>query len=184
MAAIPAAFKTVLSAIKRAEECEKSPDRNNQVLAYACRLYALNKAMKLSTRSSEESTFLVQQMDLLEAAKKQFNIAEAEAKTAVETQATLLFNKADEIDRAGYADKGTAKLFYAAATYFDVFEHFGDLAVEVLEMRKYCKWKAAEIINACNSGVKPTPGGYGEVSTSIYLHIFVYSIALLIILFC
>jgi hypothetical protein len=32
-----------------------------------------------------------------------------------------------------------------------------------VEKKKYAKWKAADILNAINSGLRPTPGGYGEV---------------------
>jgi vacuolar protein sorting-associated protein VTA1 len=48
---------------------------------------------------------------------------------------------ADEEDRAGLADKETAMRFYMAGNIFDVLAQFGDLEPEILEKKKYAKYK-------------------------------------------
>ncbi len=58
------------------------------------------------------------------------------------------------------ADKNTAKTFYAAGVFYDVMQQFKDLLEpEIEKKRKYCKWKAADILNAIKEGREPTPGG-------------------------
>jgi len=88
--------------------------------------------------------------------------------------ADKVFDKADSEDRGGVANKGTAKSFYAAGTFYEICQQFYKKSVdeetdETLEMREeeeqrrlYCKWKATEILNAIKEGRTPTPGGYQQ----------------------
>lgn len=132
MSEIPAAFKPVTSAVRRAEEADKNAgDRDSAVLAYACRMSAISKATKLTTKQPDETKFILSQLDLLENSKKTFNITETDCISVVRQYATMIFDKADEIDRNGFADKSTAKLFYAAVTYYDVLEFYQQLDAEV-----------------------------------------------------
>jgi vacuolar protein sorting-associated protein VTA1 len=47
----------------------------------------------------------------------------------------------------------------AAAAFFDVLQQFGALPSDLVDMRKYCKWKAADILKAVKEGRKPDVGG-------------------------
>jgi hypothetical protein len=65
----------------------------------------------------------------------------------------------DREDRAGKASANTARTFMAAAAFFDVLQQFGALPSDLVDMRKYCKWKAADILKAIKEGRKPDVGG-------------------------
>ena len=86
--------------------------------------------------------------------------------------ADRVFDKADGEDRSGLADKGTAKTFYAAGTFYEILQQFyegkkdEDESKEKIEeeeqKRLYCKWKATEILNAIKEGREPVPGAYQQ----------------------
>jgi len=82
--------------------------------------------------------------------------------------ADKIFDKADMEDRAGEANKNTARTFYATASFLEILQQFhedNDNSEEFVEQKKksvYCKWKATEILKAIKEGRTPTPGGYGE----------------------
>jgi vacuolar protein sorting-associated protein VTA1 len=166
MSVIPATFKNFTSAIKRAEELEKDQSREKRVLAYYCRMYVVSKGARLATSAPEDRKFLEEQLVRLETMKPSLGLSGDEGSRICQEQALEVFNKADEIDRMGLADKSTVKLFYSAGTFFEILEQFGPLDADIVERKKYAKWKAAEIMNAVNNGEIPTPGGYGEAPGS------------------
>lgn len=131
MTTLPPAFKSLLSAFKRADELDRDTQRENRIVAYHIRYWGVTKAAKLMSKDPEEQKFIASQLDLLEKISPQLHIGEGEGKTTCIQQATLLFDRADEIDRAGFADKATAKLFYTAATIYDSLEQFGEQDNEV-----------------------------------------------------
>jgi hypothetical protein len=128
---LPPAFKSLLSALKRAEELDRDKERENRIVAYYIRYYAVSKATKLMTGAVEEQKFIGNQLDILEKLSPTLDIQDGEGKRVCTQQAIKVFDKADEIDRAGYADKSTAKLFYTASTMFDALEQFGEQDSEV-----------------------------------------------------
>lgn len=134
MSVIPPAFKSFTSAVKRAEELERDPSREKRVLAYYCRMYVVSKGAKLATAAPEDRKFLEEQLIKLEQMKPSLSLAGDEGQRICREQALEVFNKADEIDRQGLADKGTVKLFYSAGTFFDVLDQFGPLDADVSEM--------------------------------------------------
>merc|ERR1711935_426751 len=91
-----------------------------------------------------------------------------ESKFLCQKFAEKIFDKADQDDRSGKADRNTARSFYAAASLLEILQQFyqdNDDSEEVAEHKKksvYCKWKATEILKAMKEGRTPTPGGYGE----------------------
>ena len=130
MAIIPNSIKGVITSyIRRAEELDKDPSNsNNKVMAYCCRYYAVSKGSKLASNSDPEvGKFLISQMEVLEKVKPSLNLSADKGKGVCIEYATKIFQQADEEDRSGYADKATAKLFYSAATFFDILEQFGEL---------------------------------------------------------
>ena len=110
--------------------------------------------------------FLLSQMDKLEKVKPALGADTSKDKgyEICKNYALNVFNKADQEDRDGVADKATAKIFYSAGSFFDILEQFGDLAPELQEKKVYAKWKATEILNAIKEGRQATPGGFGEQS--------------------
>ncbi|XP_062077568.1 protein HOMOLOG OF MAMMALIAN LYST-INTERACTING PROTEIN 5 isoform X2 [Humulus lupulus] len=72
--------------------------------------------------------------------------------------ASNVFAKADKQDRAGRADLGTAKTFYAASIFFEILNQFGALQPDLEQKQKYAVWKAADIRKALKEGRKPIAG--------------------------
>mmetsp|Transcript_33176 Transcript_33176/g.56765 ORF Transcript_33176/g.56765 Transcript_33176/m.56765 type:complete len:299 (-) Transcript_33176:101-997(-) len=171
-AEIPPTLKLITSALRRAEELEKDPNNESKIVAYYCRYYVVSKGSKLCSvpAIAAETKFLIEEMGKLEKFKATSEPLTSEKGHGIcKSYALSVFEKADDEDRAGAADKATAKLFYAAGTFFDILEQFGDIPPEIVEKRKYAKWKATEILNSIKNGVKPTPGGYGEGVADLHL---------------
>ena len=96
---IPPQFKLLTAYIKRAEELEKdSSNINNVIIAYYCRLYAIDKGMKLNLPQNE-LTFLLSIMDIIEKTLKSYpNIKTFNGKQIIEDYALNIFNNADNED--------------------------------------------------------------------------------------
>ncbi len=135
-------------------------------MAYYCRAYAMDQAMLLRDQSNQKEVmpFLLALMDKLEVEKKGVaGKSGAEGRALVQAFADRVFTKADEEDQIGAADKNTARTFYAAGVFYDVMQQFKPVPGEATEAeaeaerelerrRKYCKWKAADILNAIKEG--------------------------------
>jgi len=166
---IPPELKKVTPYVRRAEELDK--DKSNaesRLVAYYCRQYAVHTGIGLAT-SVAGKTCLGELLSALEAEKNAMNsFTRDEAKFLCRKFADKIFDKADLEDRTDAATKGTAKTFYAAASFLDILNQFyakDDDSEELAEIKKravYGKWKATEILKAINEGRQPTPGGYGE----------------------
>jgi vacuolar protein sorting-associated protein VTA1 len=125
-------------------------------VAYYCRTYAVDKGIKLRIDDPAVNNFLFGVMDNLELAKKSLDENKDSGAITCENYAYNIFSKADEEYRSGNSTKDTARKFYAASSYYDILEQFGPLDDEVLEKRKYAKWKAADILRAIQAGQRPT----------------------------
>ncbi|XP_014481700.1 PREDICTED: vacuolar protein sorting-associated protein VTA1 homolog [Dinoponera quadriceps] len=144
----------------------KHGQRDN-VVSYWCRLYALQTGLKLSTKTAEETSFLLKLMDWLEGTKKKLHDNEAitnevAAQAHLENWALKLFLYADKNDRASNFTKNVVQSFYTAQVLYDVLTLFGDLSVEASQNRKYAQWKAAYIHNCLANGEIPVPGPMKE----------------------
>lgn len=142
-------------------------DQRDSVVSYWCRLYALQTGLKLSTKTAEETSFLLKLMDWLEATKKaQSDDAaitnDVVAQAHLENWALKLFLYADKNDRAANFSKNVVQSFYTAQVLYDVLTLFGELSVEASQNRKYAKWKAAYIHNCLANGETPVPGPMKE----------------------
>ncbi|XP_032674220.1 vacuolar protein sorting-associated protein VTA1 homolog [Odontomachus brunneus] len=138
-------------------------DQRDSVVSYWCRLYALQTGLKLSTKTAEETSFLLKLMDWLEATKKTLHDNEAitnevAAQAHLENWALKLFLYADKNDRAANFTKNVVQSFYTAQVLYDVLTLFGELSVEAMQNRKYAQWKAAYIHNCLANGETPVPG--------------------------
>lgn len=157
--AVPERLKSVAPYIKIANEHEK----RDPVVAYWCRLYALQTGMKVDRSSSECREFLVAYMDWLEKEKTARKDNEAitndvVAQAHIENYALKLFLWADGEDRAARFNKNVVKAFYTAGYIFDILSTFGELTEEITNHRKYAKWKAAYIHRCLRNGEHPIPG--------------------------
>ncbi|KAH7938037.1 hypothetical protein HPB49_019390 [Dermacentor silvarum] len=157
--AVPEKLKSVLPYVKIATE----HDSRDPIIAYWCRLYALQTGMKVDRSSSESRGFLMAYMDWLEKEKAKRKDEEAitsdvVAQAHIETRALKLFLWADGEDRAARFNKNVIKAFYTAAYLFDVLTTFGELTDEVSNHRKYARWKAAYIHRCLKNGEVPVPG--------------------------
>ncbi|CAN0061383.1 unnamed protein product, partial [Phaeothamnion confervicola] len=146
---IPPVFKKLTSYIRRAEELDRDTTRGEcRLVAYYCRTFAMEQGIKMADQSPAGKQFLLQLMDQLENEKKAISgFTEEEGKMVVTSFANDVFSRADDEDRAGLADKGTASSFFAAATFYDILEQFpGGIPEETVQKRKYARWKTAQIL--------------------------------------
>jgi len=142
-------------------------DQRDSVVSYWCRLYALQTGLKLSTKTSEETNFLLKLMDWLETTKKELHENEAitndvAAQAHLENWALKLFLYADKNDRAANFSQNVVQSFYTAQILYDILTLFGELSVEAAQNRKYAQWKTAYIHNCLANGETPVPGPMKE----------------------
>uniref|UniRef100_A0A7S1ZCU8 Vta1/callose synthase N-terminal domain-containing protein n=1 Tax=Trieres chinensis TaxID=1514140 RepID=A0A7S1ZCU8_TRICV len=169
---IPPELKKITTFVRRAEELDRDKaNPESRVVAYYCRQFAVQAGIPLAA-SAEGKGCLGELLGQLESEKAAMSVfSRDESRIICRRFADKIFSKADGEDRAGAADKGTARTFYAAASFFEILQQFYDVKDEELksdeqkeedEKRVYCKWKATEILKAIREGRKPTPGGFGE----------------------
>ncbi|KOB78527.1 Uncharacterized protein OBRU01_02198 [Operophtera brumata] len=157
----PPSLRSIQHYLKTAAE----HDNRDPVVAYWCRLQALQVGIKgVSKKTPEESKVLVALMEWLEEAKKvnKDNDAvcnEVAAQAHLENYALKLFLYADKQDREQNYGKNIVKAFYTAGIIYDVLTTFGELTDEAAQNRKYAKWKAAYIHNCLKNGETPVPEG-------------------------
>ncbi|XP_042189351.1 vacuolar protein sorting-associated protein VTA1 homolog isoform X3 [Callorhinchus milii] len=141
-------------------------EKRDPVVAYYCRLYAVQTGLKLDDKSPECRKFLGKLMDLLESMKKQLATEEAVSNDVVGTAhiegtAINLFTYADNEDRAGRFNKNMMRAFFTSNLLFDVLAVFGELSEENIQQKKYAKWKAAYLHNCFKTGETPVAGPIG-----------------------
>lgn len=139
--------------------------RNEGIVAYYCRLYALQTAMSINKSAPECKKFLLQLMDLVEASKEKKKAEGEEAITSniigqaiVEKQALMIFAKADMEDRDGKFTKNLVKQFYTSGLLFDTLNYFGDLSEDLVAKKHYAKRKAMYLNRCFQTGETPIAG--------------------------
>lgn len=160
--AVPAPLRAVQHHMRTAQEHEK----RDPVVAYYCRLYAMQTGMKLDSKTPECRQFLVKLMDQLETMKKELKDNESITQEVVgnahiENYALKMFLYADNEDRSGRFHKNMIKSFYTASLLLDVLAVFGELSEENIQHRKYARWKATYIHNCLKNGETPQSGPIG-----------------------
>ncbi|KAL0967442.1 hypothetical protein UPYG_G00252280 [Umbra pygmaea] len=163
--ALPPQLKAIQHHLRTAQEHEK----RDPVVAYYCRLYAMQTGMKLDSKTPECRKYLVKLMDQLETMKKE--LADCDSITQevvgnahIENYALKMFLYADNEDRSGRFHKNMIKSFYTSSLLLDVLSVFGELSEENIQHRKYARWKATYIHNCLKNGESPQagPAGYEE----------------------
>lgn len=158
----PPQLRAVQHYLRTAQEHEK----RDPVVAYYCRLYAMQTGMKLDSKTPECRKFLVKLMDQLETMKKELSdndsiTQEVVGNAHIENYALKMFLYADNEDRAGRFHKNMIKSFYSASLLLDVLSVFGELSDENIQHRKYARWKATYIHNCLKNGETPQAGPIG-----------------------
>ncbi|XP_069371201.1 vacuolar protein sorting-associated protein VTA1 homolog isoform X3 [Paralichthys olivaceus] len=157
--ALPAQLKPIQHYLRTAQEHE---DRD-PVVAYYCRLYAMQTGMKLDSKTPECRKFLIKLMDQLESMKKEMSdhdsiSQEVVGNAHIENYALKMFLYADNEDRGGRFHKNMIKSFYTSSLLLDVLSVFGELSEENIQHRKYARWKATYIHNCLKNGETPQAG--------------------------
>ncbi|XP_061667929.1 vacuolar protein sorting-associated protein VTA1 homolog [Syngnathoides biaculeatus] len=160
--AAPAQLKAVQHHLRTAQE----HDKRDPVVAYYCRLYAMQTGMKLDSKTPECRKFLVMLMDQLESMKMELKdndsiTQEVVGNAHIENYALKMFLYADNEDRAGRFHKNMIKSFYTSSLLLDVLSVFGELSDENIQHRKYARWKASYIHNCLKNGETPEAGPIG-----------------------
>uniref|UniRef100_A0A3Q3XC17 Vacuolar protein sorting-associated protein VTA1 homolog n=1 Tax=Mola mola TaxID=94237 RepID=A0A3Q3XC17_MOLML len=160
--AVPPQLKAIQHHLRTAQEHEQ----RDPVVAYYCRLYAMQTGMKLDSKTPECRKFLVKLMDQLESMKDDLADNESISQEVVgnahiENYALKMFLYADNEDRAGRFHKNMIKSFYSASLLLEVLSVFGELSEENIQHRKYARWKATYIHNCLKNGETPQAGPMG-----------------------
>ncbi|PNW84454.1 hypothetical protein CHLRE_03g145227v5 [Chlamydomonas reinhardtii] len=148
--------KAILPFMQRAQEIQAADPK----VAYYCRLYAVEQAMKLTHRAKEVNSLLVATLNQLEKDKAKLELDPAADRIHCLGFALRIFDNADRVDRAGKATERTSKAFYAASVFIEILNQFegeGGVDSELFEKQRYCAWRAAEIRKALREGRQPTP---------------------------
>lgn len=130
---VPDSLKPLVQYIKRAEELDKDPSKQEyRVVSYYCKKYALEQAVKMKLNTPDVNQFITSILTELEREKPKLGITVDQAPIICENFAFSVFSRADDEDRQGLASKLTAKMFYSAASFYDILEQFGEIDNEVL----------------------------------------------------
>ncbi|CAL1538526.1 unnamed protein product [Lymnaea stagnalis] len=161
---VPANLK---GAIQKYLRIATEHDKRDPVIAYYCRLYAMQQGMLIDKTSPEARQFLVALMDFLEKSKGQLKDEQAVhneicGQAHVENYALKLFLYADTEDRAGNFGKNVIKAFLTSSLLMDVLTTFGELSEDIEKNRKYAKWKALYINKCLQNGETPMAGPLPE----------------------
>lgn len=164
---IPEPLKSITSYVKRAEELEQESNPDSSIAAFYCLSYAVEKAMiiRQSENTKEITSYIMTLMTKMETSKSKLNITKEQGKAKCLALADQVFDTAESQDRSGKADRETSKLFYNAATYYDVLEQFGDMGESATKKRAHAKLRMREILAACNEGKTPSPKAFNNSSS-------------------
>lgn len=106
LADLPASLKAIKPYLERGEEIVS----RDPVVAYHCRLFALQEAMQIrSNIPKTDMPFIIRLMDDLEKEKAALGESD-DAQAQVENFGQDLFQKADDLDRSGQSNMRTAKV--------------------------------------------------------------------------
>ena len=178
---VPPELKKISQFIRRAEELDNDTTRpESRIVAYYCRQYAVLVGIPFANPPAAKACLstLLTQLEKERPVISQFTRKEAEF--LIRKFANNVFDKADNEDRMGGANKNTARTFYAAAVFFEILQQFYNSEQgggggggegqnlteeqdEDTKKRVYSKWKATDILKAIKEGRNVVPGGYGEL---------------------
>lgn len=136
-------------------------------VAYYVLLYYVNKGIELLGRNSTNQALkaeVLSKMDQLEALKR--SLGDPVSKDTYEGFLTMLFCQIDTEDRQQGSGGPTAKKFRNCAKLIEAWGVIGPLSPAWEDKRKYCIWKAADIVKAIKERRAPRRGGPNEEQSS------------------
>jgi len=153
---VPESLKSIAGYVKLAVDTET----RDVAISYWIRVYVMQKALRIDSKSPEARAFLMSIMDRLENEKDTLKDNEAVSteivgQAHVENYGQKIFDSADKEDRSGTASLKTVRAFLASAQVFEILSVFGEQTDEVIEKQKYAKYRASVIMKALKSGDKP-----------------------------
>jgi vacuolar protein sorting-associated protein VTA1 len=163
-------MKKVKPFLRLAHDLKSEGSAETRVIAYYCEKHAVEVALPLLQALQQQGAadppqaFVLQLMDLVEADKAQLGDAfsdELQSRKLVGNYALKVFKKADDEDRAGLSNKGTARTYLVAVRLLKAMSQFADDPSDEKhydQILKYAMVKAASIMRAIKAGVRPTPG--------------------------
>lgn len=152
---------TAPKALKRYMREAARMDQVDPNIAYYCRLHAAKEAMGMNPRPADWLNSVMTKIEATKPADVQTN--QDAHLDSIEEIAMNAFGHADDVDRAGNADKKTAMAFNTAATLLQVLQGArGDSFSEELEhQKKYALFKTTDILKCLKQGIRPKPGPPG-----------------------
>eukprot|EP00798_Chlamydomonas_sp_ICE-L_P007776 gene7776-963_t len=145
--------KNVLPYMQRAQEIQSADPK----VAYYCRLYGVDQAMKIKPLAKEINKLLVDTLTKMEVEKPNLGLNNETDKYHCESFALRIFKNADKADCAGKADGDTSKAYYAASFFIEILNQFGPVEPDLLEKQRFAAWRAFDIRKAMREGRTPTP---------------------------
>ena len=122
---VPPELKKIKVFIQRAEELDRAKSAESRVVAFYCRQWAVQQGIPLSTSSDVAKGCLGELLGQLEGEKQAMSVfSRVESRQICRNFAEQIFEKANAEDRSGGADKGTARTFYASASFFEILQQF------------------------------------------------------------
>lgn len=135
-------------------------DSFEPLVAYYCRLHALNMLVKAQQNGETSDEHKAVLMDCLKRSEDRKQVVDlSNGQEAMEGFASKVFESADTSDRSGRTDKTTAANFWAAATLMEVCSQFygGELPPDYAEKVRYAKYRAVTIRDCIRQGIDPSP---------------------------
>jgi len=136
-------------------------------VAYYVLLYYVNKGIEQINRDSANQALkaeVVAKMDQLESLKR--SLGDPVPKDTYEGFLTMLFCQVDTEDRQEGSAGPTAKKFRNCAKLIEAWGVMGPIPPAWDSKRKYCMWKAADIIKAIKERRVPRRGGPNDEQSS------------------
>ena len=160
MESLPEEISYIRPYLTRSEEMKVA----DPIISYYTLRYALQQALdvhKQNPNNKEVKQYMMSMMGIMEEKRKSLGEV-AEPKAHFERFITMLFVSCDNDDRKIGSTKATAQKFLVLSYFIEAMGVFEELPPDWVEKRKYCKWKAADILKALKRGEQPLPGGPSE----------------------
>eukprot|EP00746_Dinoflagellata_sp_MGD_P028388 gnl/MRDRNA2_/MRDRNA2_167093_c0_seq1.p1 gnl/MRDRNA2_/MRDRNA2_167093_c0~~gnl/MRDRNA2_/MRDRNA2_167093_c0_seq1.p1 ORF type:complete len:266 (-),score=80.12 gnl/MRDRNA2_/MRDRNA2_167093_c0_seq1:70-867(-) len=146
--------------LQRADELEA----HQPIISFYCRVFVSEGLMKAKQAGNTDPGLVEMLLASLDGAEKLKKVIDLESgPQKFEEFSLLVFKAADDADRAGNADNSLAMRFYAASLFLEANEQFhnGELPPDLVEKRRYARYKTAYIRDCVKKGIKPEPGPPG-----------------------
>jgi len=160
----PPELKNINVFVHHAEKLDRNDRAEAPVLAYYCRVYAVQQGMLCAT-SEERDSFLCRLFDQIELEKEAMtNITPKESHLLCRGFADQMFENAIMKDEAGNASKETAESFLTASIFYEILQQFHDNDEEETKKSREQKEEEKKKVHSLRRAVevfKEIEGGKG-----------------------